>query len=79
MKKLAFAAAALGALAFTVPAFAQDVKVKIGEGHHHHWRGHEVRMHRDHGWHEGRHHHHHGKVVIIKKGHGKTIIKKHEG
>ena len=37
----------------------------------------EVRMHRDYGRHEGWRHGHHGKkVVIIKKGHGRTVIKK---
>jgi hypothetical protein len=83
MKKFAIAAAALGALAFTVPALAQDVKVKIGEGHHH-MRGHEVRIHHDRGRHEGwRRHGHRSKVVIIKRhgGHhgmheGRTVIKK---
>jgi hypothetical protein len=77
MKKLAFATAALAALAFTVPAFAQDVKVRIGEGDHHrhmmrHMERHEMRMHRRHEMREGwRHRHHdHGKVVIIKKREG---------
>ncbi len=77
MKKLAFTAAALAAMAFTAPAFAQDVNVRIGGGDHHrpmmrhmerHMERHEVRMHRDHGRHEGWRRHHHGeKVVIIKK------------
>ena len=76
MKKIAFATAALAALAFTAPAFAQGVSVRIGEGDHHrghmerHMERHDVRMHRDHWRHEGWRHHdrHHGKkVVIIKK------------
>jgi hypothetical protein len=63
-----------------------DVSVRIGGDHHRgdrhrHSDRREVRMHRDHGRHEGwrDHDRHHGnKVVIIKKhrGNGTTVIKK---
>ena len=63
-----------------------DVNVRIGDRDHdrgarHERREHrmhrEVRMHRDYDRHEGWRHHHHGKkVVVIKKGHGRTVIKK---
>ncbi len=92
MRKFALATAAVMALAFSAPAFtapalAQDgtvkVKIKTGDrGHHDGWRHRTMKkvvLHRDRGRHEGwRHHRHHGasKTVIIKKGHGKTIIKK---
>jgi hypothetical protein len=88
MRKLAFATAAVAALALSVPAFtapasAQEVKVKIGERHHDRgrhegWRHREVKkvvIHRDRGrhegWrrHEGRRHEGH-KTVIIKKREG---------
>jgi hypothetical protein len=86
MRKLAFATAAIAALAlsvpaFTAPAFAQDVKVKIGERHgdrdRHEGRRHreKIVIHRDRGrhegWrrHEGRRHEGH-KTVIIKKREG---------
>ena len=46
----------------------------------------KVIIHRDHGrhlgWREGRHEgwrHPRGTRVVIKHGHGKTVIKKHEG
>jgi len=91
MRKFALATAAVAALAlsvpaFTAPAFAQDVKVKIGDRHHDRgrhegWRHREVNkvvIHRDRGRHEGwrnhegrRHHEHEGrKTVIIKKREG---------
>ena len=92
MRMLALAAAAAAAVAFTAPAFttpaaAQDVKVKIGErhgerGHHEGMRHREVKkvvLHRDRGRHEGFSHSRHygyGKKVVIKRGHGKTVIKK---
>ena len=98
MKKLALATAAVAALALSVPAFtapalAQDVKVKIKSGDRHHdgWRHRNVSKkviikHGDRGRHEGwRHSHHYGAVkkkVIIRHGHGggsKTVIKKREG
>src|SRR2546423_2299235 len=84
----AAAALAFTAPAFTTPAFAQDASVKVKVGERHHDRGrHEgmrhrdvkkVVLHRDHGRHEGwRHSRHHGaSKVVIKKGHGKTVIKK---
>src|SRR3954471_19665503 len=88
MRKFALATAAVAALAFsaptfTAPAFAQDVKVKIKSGDRHHdgMRHRNVSktvIHRDHGRHEGwRHSRHCGaSKVVIKKGHGKTVIKK---
>lgn len=100
MRKFALATAAVAALALSVPAFtapaaAQDVKVKIGEGRHHgdhdRMRHREVSKkviikHGDRGRHEGwRHSHHYGAVkkkVIIRHGEGgrsKTVIKKREG
>ena len=79
MKKFAVAAiAATVMLAVAAPAVADET---------HHER-HVVKkvIHRDHGrhlgWREGRHEgwrHHHGTKVVIKHGHGKTVIKKHEG
>ena len=84
----AVAALAFSAPAFTAPAFTQDVKVKIksGERHgdrgrHEGWRHRNVSktvIHRDNGRHEGwRHSRHEGaSKVVIKKGHGKTVIKK---
>ena len=84
----AAAALAFTAPAFTTPAFAQDASVKVKVGERHHDRGrHEgmrhrevkkVVLHRDNGRHEGwRHSRHHGaSKVVIKKGHGKTVIKK---
>ena len=92
MKKFALAAAAVAALALSVPAFtapalAPDVKVRIGtgdRGHHNGWRhGHskKVVIHRDRGHHYGWRHRDAGmkKKVIIKHGPGgttKTVIKK---
>jgi len=92
MRMLALAAAAAAAIAFTAPTFttpaaAQDVKVKIGERHHDRgrhegWRHRDVKkviIHRgDRGRHEGwRHSRHEGaSKVVIKRGHGKTVIKK---
>lgn len=82
------AALAFTAPAFTTPVLAQDaqVKVKIGERHHDRgrhegWRHREVKrvvMHGDRGRHEGWRHRDRGmhKTVIIKRGHGKTVIKK---
>ena len=70
MRMLALATAAAAALAFsapafTTPAFAQDAQVKVKIGERHHDRGrHEGWRHRD------------VKKVVIKKGHGKTVIKK---
>ena len=86
----AVAALAFTAPAFTTPASAQEVKVKIGDRHgerhhdrgrHEGWRHREVKkvvIHRDRGRHEGwRHSRHYGaSKVVIKKGHGKTVIKK---
>ena len=88
MRKFALATAAVAALAFSAPAFtapalAQDVKVKVksGERHHEGMRHRDVKkvvFHRDHGRHEGwRHSRHNGaSKVVIKRGHGKTVIKK---
>jgi hypothetical protein len=92
MRMLALATAAAAAIAFSAPAFTTpalaqaDVKVKIGERHHDRgrhegWRHREVKkvvLHRDRGRHEGwRHSRHYGaSKVVIKKGHGKTVIKK---
>ena len=94
MRKFALATASVAALALSVPAFtapaaAQDVKVKIGEGRHH---GDHDRMrhrnvsktvvikHGDRGRHEGwSHSRHYGaskKVIIKHGGGGKTVIKK---
>src|SRR5947209_4268148 len=88
----AAAALAFTAPAFTTPAFAQDasVKVKVGERHgerhsdrgrHEGMRHREVKkvvLHHDRGRHEGFSHSRHGGAskVVIKKGHGKTVIKK---
>ena len=92
MRKFALATAAVAALALSVPAFtapasAQGVSVRIGDGdrgHHRGWRhGHskKVVIHRDRGRHEGWRHRDVGmkKKVIIKHGPGgtsKTVIKK---
>ncbi|TMJ06235.1 MAG: hypothetical protein E6G97_00800 [Alphaproteobacteria bacterium] len=91
MRILVLAAAAAAAMAFTAPTFstpasAQEVKVKIGERHHDRgrhegWRHRDVKkvvIHRDRGRHEGwRHSRHYGaSKVVIKRGHGKTVIKK---
>ena len=67
MRKFALATAAVAALALSVPAFtapaaAQDVKVKIGEGRHH--------GDHDRGRHEGWRHRNVSKTVIIKKREG---------
>ena len=94
MRKFALATAAIAALAFSVPAFtapalAQGVTVKVGSGdrgHHNGWRhGHhskKVVIHRDRGRHEGWRHRNTGmsKTVIVKKrGDGsRTVIKKFE-
>ena len=87
----AVAALAFTAPAFTTPASAQEVKVKIGDRHgerhhdrgrHEGWRHREVKkvvIHHDRGRHEGFSHSRHygyGKKVVIKRGHGKTVIKK---
>jgi len=87
----AAAALAFTAPAFTTPAVAQDaqVKVKIGERHHDRgrhegWRHRDVKkvvIHHDRGLHRGfSHSRHYGyggaSKVVIKKGHGKTVIKK---
>lgn len=89
MRKFALATAAVAALALSVPAFtapalAQDVKVKIktgDHGRHHGWRHRDVKkviIHRDHGRHHGWRHRHHGvtKKIVIKNGNHKTVIKK---
>ena len=95
MRKFALATAAVAALALSVPAFtapalAQDVKVKIGEGRHHGdgMRHREVSKkvvikHGDRGLHRGfSHSRHYGyggvkkKVIIKHGGGGKTVIKK---
>ena len=61
MKKIAFAIAALTAIAVAAPSIANAETVVVKHGGHH-W-GH-MRMHRD--WHP---HHHHDRTVIIKHGH----------
>ena len=95
MRKFALATAAIAALALSVPAFtapaaAQDVKVRINSGERHHdgmrhrdgMRRHDSRqvvIHSDRGRHEGWRHRNSGmnKTVIIKKrGNGTTVIKK---
>lgn len=92
MRKFALATAAAAALmfsapAFTAPAFAQDIKVKIkaGDRGHHEGRRHrevkKVVIHRDRGHHYGWRHRDAGnRTVIIKRGgerHGsRTVIKK---
>jgi len=92
MRKFALATAAVAALALSVPAFtapalAQDVKVKIGEGRHHGdgMRHRDVSKkviikHGDRGHHYGWRNHHEGgvkkKVIIKHGGGGKTVIKK---
>jgi hypothetical protein len=92
MRKFALATAAVAALALSVPAFTAPalaqgvtVKVKSGDrGHHHGWRhGHskKVVIHRDRGRHYGWRHRDVGmkKKVIIRHGAGgttKTVIKK---
>jgi hypothetical protein len=61
-----------------------DVNVRIGGGdrdrgeRRHHRMNREVRMHRDHGRHEGWRHRDHGKRVVVIKKHrnGTTVIKK---
>lgn len=74
MKQFALLAAVAATVAFTAPAFAQDmhhgdrhvtkkVVIKHDRGHHYGWRN----------------HHEHGvvkKKVVIKHGNGKTVIKK---
>ncbi len=56
MKKIAFAIAALTAIAVAAPSIANAETVIVKHGHH---------MHRD--WHPF--HHHHDKVVIMKHRH----------
>lgn len=90
MRKFALATAAIAALALSVPAFtapasAQGVSVRIGDrGHHDGWRHRDSRrvvIHSDRGRHEGWRHRNTGmnKTVIIKKrGDGsRTVIKKY--
>ena len=89
MRKFALAAAAVAALALSVPAFtapalAQGVTVRIGagdRGHHDGWRhGHskKVVIHRDRGRHEGWRHRNTGmsKTVIKRSDGSRTVIKK---
>jgi hypothetical protein len=93
MRKFALATAAVAALAFSVPAFtapalAQDVKVKVktgDRGHHEGWRHRSVKKvvikHGDRGHHYGWRHRDASvkKKVIIKHGGdggSKTVIKK---
>ena len=91
MRKFALATAAVAALALSVPAFtapasAQGVSVRIGDGdrgHHRGWRHRDskrVVIHRDRGRHEGWRHRDVGmkKKVIIRSGPGgtsKTVIR----
>ena len=91
MRKFALAMAAVAAVAFTAPAFAQtapapqrmaqaDVKVKVKSGERGHMRKkvvvrHDRGLHR--GWSHSRHYGANKKVVVVKKkGPGKTVIKK---
>ena len=62
MKKIAFAIAALGAIAIAAPSIANAETVVVKHGGHH-W-GHE-HMHRD--WHPF--HRHHDRTVVIKHRH----------
>ena len=91
MRKFALATAAVAALALSVPAFtapasAQGVSVRIGDGdrgHHRGWRhGHskKVVIHRDRGRHEGWRHRNTGmsKTVIKRSDGSRTVIKKFE-
>ena len=59
MKKLAYAIAAVCAIAVAAPSVANAEKIIIKRGHAH--------MHRDYGWHRGWRHHHGDRVVVIKK------------
>jgi hypothetical protein len=86
MRKFALATAAAAALLFTAPSFSgvttpaeaattvvkKKVVVKHGD------RGRHMGRYGDRGRHLGWRHSNHGgkKVVVIKKGHGKTVIKK---
>ena len=74
---------AAGAAPDRIQLAQADVNVRIGgdrdRGERRHHRMHrEVRMHRDHGRHEGWRHRDHGKKVVIIKKHrnGTTVIKK---
>jgi len=60
MKKLAYAIAAITAIAVAAPsiASAETVVIKRGHGWHHHDRG----WHN--GWHQGWHHHDRDRVVV---------------
>jgi hypothetical protein len=68
MKKLGYVIAALGAMAVAVPtiASAETVVIKKHRDHHFGPRA-EMRIHRDHGWHEGWRHHADKKVIIKKR------------
>jgi Spy/CpxP family protein refolding chaperone len=72
MKKLALIVAAAATLGFAIPASAQGLSVRIGDGMHrggmHHGERHHDRMmrrdhmmRRDRGWHG-----HHDRVVIMR-------------
>ena len=66
MKKLGYVIAALGAMAVAVPTIASAETVVVKKHRDFGPRA-EMRIHRDHGWHEGWRHHGGGKTVIIKK------------
>jgi hypothetical protein len=70
MKKFAYAAAALGAIAIALPSMASAETVVIKRGGYHHDYGRaraEYRVHRDNGWHRGWHHDHDRSRVVIKE------------
>jgi hypothetical protein len=69
MRKFAYAAAALGAIAIALPSMASAETIVIKRGGHHDWdrsRA-EMRVHRDNGWHRGWHDHDRGRVVIKER------------
>ena len=70
MKRFGYVIAALGAMAIAAPSIASAETVVVKHRDHHSGPRAELRVHRDHGWHEGwRHHRHADKTVIIKKHH----------
>ena len=72
MRKFALVIAAATAIGSITPALAETVRVRVGDGYHHHRHARErvvIREHRH--WNRGHHygwnkHRHHGARVVIR-------------